>query len=361
MAVSDTSGAWYHCTRCGSLFKAAADAGRRGSCPDCGGDPSGEEEPQEAAGPVRVRRKIRKKHEGNPAGQPVRREDRGKARALLVFVVAWMAVLGIGAVTLKRKWPARELPDDEAAELSAEALEDQRLIQDELENCGKRLTEFLGAADIGTRAQHVLGSGRTVARMARVQQFNPSNPLAEGLSVEEVRVIRTPVGRALETLWKTGNGGRIEAVFFEEDGEWKIDWDAFARAGTESWPLFLAGRGPGEGEFRLLARERIGSKGRDEQYIGLVLYATRTGRPGEAVAPSPEIRVERNSPMGREIEEAFVARQQGVGPFGSRLVQHDPDDMIRLRVRIRREGEDERVFHLDELFACHWLQLEAAE
>jgi len=65
--------------------------------------------------------------------------------------------------------------------------------------------------------------------------------------------------------------------------------------------------------------------------------------------------------MGREIEEAFVARQQGVGPFGSRLVQHDPDDMIRLRVRIRREGEDERVFHLDELFACHWLQLEAAE
>ena len=65
MAVSDISGAWYHCSRCGSLFKAAADAGRRGNCPDCGGDPSGEQEPQEAAGPVRVRRKIRKKPEGN--------------------------------------------------------------------------------------------------------------------------------------------------------------------------------------------------------------------------------------------------------------------------------------------------------
>jgi predicted nucleic acid-binding Zn-ribbon protein len=359
--VSDSSGAWYHCTRCGSLFKAAADPGRRGCCPDCGGDPSGDEEPREPAGPVRVRRKIRKKHEGKSAASSARRESKGKARALLAFVVAWMAVLGAGAVMLKRKWPTPEMPADSSAEMSAEAMEDQRLIQDELEGCGKRLTEFLAAADIGTRAQHVLGSGRTVARMARVQQFNPANPLTEGLAIEEFRVIHTPLGRAIETLWKTPDGERIEAVFFEEDGEWKIDWDAFARAGTESWPLFLAGRGPGEGEFRVLARERISSKGPDERFIGLVLYAPRFGRPKELIAPSPEIRVERDSPMGRQIEEAFAARRQEIGPFGSGLVKHDPDDMIRLRVRIRREDGDERVFLLDELIACHWLQLDGAE
>jgi hypothetical protein len=30
--------------------------------------------------------------------------------------------------------------------------------------------------------------------------------------------------------------------------------------------------------------------------------------------------------------------------------------MIRLHVRITREGEDERAFHISELIATHWLE-----
>jgi hypothetical protein len=320
-------------------------------CPDCGQDPSAGES-REAPAPRRVRRKVRKQ----APGKPVAKEHKRKARALMIFVIAWVVLLGILAIMMRKGEPGG-VPADDLATLSGAEIEDQRLIQEQLERCRARLTEFLAASEIGTRALHVVRAPQTVPRMARVRQFNPIYASTGKLEVELFGVIRTPVGRAIESLWKQEDGGRIEAVFFEEEGEWKIDWDAFARAGTESWPLFLAGRGPGEGEFRLLARERIGANGQDDEFIGLVLYSTRPGHPEEALAPSPEVRVPRASPMGRQIVAAFAARQEGVGPFGSQVVKHDPDEMIRLRVRVRREGEDERVFHLDELFACHWLEL----
>jgi hypothetical protein len=327
-------------------------------CPDCGEDPSGGVGgPRVEVGPVRVRRKIRKKQPGKTS----RREHKSKARALMIFVIVWVFLLGAGAIVMTRMG-SQEVPQvADSAEPTRQEIEDQRLLQDNLEACGKRLAEFRAAPDVGSRALHVIGAGRAVQRMTRVQQFNPSYPTTEPVNVDEYRVIHTPAGRAIESLWKQEDGERIEAVFFEEEGGWKIDWDAFARAGTESWPLFLAGRGHGEGEFRLLARERIGADGRDDEFIGLVLYAARNGRPGEASAPSPEIRVLRDSPTGRQIEEAFAIRKEGQGAFGSRLVAHDPDDMIRLRVRVSREGEDERVFKIEELFGCHWLELAGAK
>ena len=328
-------------------------------CPDCGGDPSGDSPPAEV-GPVRVRRKIRKKQPGKSSGKSSRPEQKGKARILIIVVVAWGFLLGAAAIRMSRRG-ANPLPQaSAAAEPTRQEVEDQRLLQDNLDACGRRLSEFRVASDVGSRALHVVGASRAVQRMTRMQQFSPSFSTTEPLKVVEYRVIHTPVGRAIESLWKQEDGELIEAVFLEEEGEWKIDWDAFARAGTESWPLFLAGRGRGAGEFRLLARERIGADGRDEETIGLVLYEAHNGRPGEMNAPSPEIRVLRNSPMGRQIEDAFALRKKGQGAFGSRMVEHDPDEMIRLRVRVSREGEDERVFQIDELLSCHWLELAGA-
>lgn len=358
MSEPTTSSAWYHCTRCGSLFKGVADPERRGVCPDCGGDPCGESEaPSSESGPVRVRRKIRKKQPGKTS----RRKNKSKARALMVFVMVWVFLLAAAAIRMSGRGGQDAPQVADSTEPTPQEIEDQRLLHDHLQACIQRFSEFRAAQDVGSRALHVVGASRAVQRMTRVQQFNPSYPTTDTVNIEEYRVIHTPAGRAIETLWRQEDGQRIEAVFFNEEGEWKIDWDAFARAGTESWPLFLAGRGHGEGEFRLLARERIGADGRDDEFIGLVLYAARNGRSGEASAPSPEIRVLRNSPVGRQIEEAFTIRKEGQGPFGSKVVVHDPDEMIRLRVRISREGEDERVFKIEELLGCHWLELAGAK
>jgi hypothetical protein len=359
--VSDIPGAWFHCSRCGALFRAAADADQRGPCPECGGDPVAVDAPAETPEPVLIRRKVRKPKERSDRPDRSKKRQRPgqrKARALAIFVVVWAAVLGATAVFVRKLSPdaseAHSVVD--AQTVGGQAMEDSRLIQDELQNCGKRLEQFLSAKNIGGQSPHVLRADKILPEMARALQFNAILPVEASMSQNSYQVIHTPAGRAIETTWKQEDGKLLEVVYFEEEGEWKIDWHAYTRASSEPWPLFVSGKGKGEGEFRVLARERIGANGRDPEFIGLVLYAPRTGSPGEAVSPSPEIRVARASEMGRAIEEAFASRAKGLGPFGSGVVAEDPDEMIRLHVRVTREGEEERVFRISELIATHWME-----
>jgi hypothetical protein len=259
---------------------------------------------------------------------------------------------------LKKRSPAPSEATSvvDAQAIGGQAMEDSRLLQDHLQSCGNRLGQFLSATDIGGQSPHVLRGDKILPEMARALQFNPIFAVEGAITPVFYQVIHTPAGRAIEMMSKQDDGKLVEAVFFEEEGEWKIDWHAFTRAGSEPWALFLSGKGKAEGEFRLLARERIGANGRDPEFIGLVLYAPRPGHPGEAVSPSPEIRVPRASEIGRAIEEAFAARAKDLGSFGSGVVKYDPDEMIRLHARITREGEDERAFHISELIATHWLE-----
>jgi len=359
--VSDIPGAWFHCSRCGALFRAAADADQRGHCPECGGDPVGGEEPVETPEPVRIRRKVRKPKEKERPDRSKRHRDtkgRSKARALAIFVIVWGVVLGATAVWVKKHSPdtGNTSSDEDTGAIGGQAMEDSRLLQDELPNCLKRLEQYLSAANIGGQSPHVLRADKILAEMARSLQYNPIFAAEGTMNTFFYQVIHTPAGRAIEMEAKQDDGKQFEAVFFEEGTEWKIDWHAITRAGSGSWPLFVSGKGKEEGEFRLLARERIGASGRDPEFIGLVLYSTRPGHPGEAVSPSPEIRVPRASEMGRAIEDAFAARAKNLGPFGSGVVKFDPDDMIRLHVRVTREGEDERVFRISELIATHWME-----
>lgn len=361
--MSDIPGAWFHCSRCGALFRAAADAEQRGSCPECGGDPVADSEVAEIPAPVRIRRKVRKPKERSGSGSGRSKHHshgRKKARALAVFVVVWAVVLSAAAVWLRSKSPdandATSVVD--ARTVGGQAMEDSRLLQDQLENCSKRVAQFLSASDIGGRTPHVLRAKEILPAMAAALKYEPIFRSEAKLSWLFFQVIHTPAGRAIETICKNDiDGKQIETVFFEEEGEWKIDWHDFTRAGSEPWPQFVSGKGKGEGVFRLLARERIGANGRDPEFISLVLYTAKPGHPGEAVSPSPEIRVLRASEMGRAIEEAFASRAKDLGPFGSGVVKYDPDEMIRLHVWVTREGEEERVFKIDQLKATHWMEL----
>ncbi|RYD67012.1 MAG: zinc ribbon domain-containing protein [Verrucomicrobiaceae bacterium] len=365
--MSDIPGAWFHCSRCGALFRAVADAEQRGSCPECGGDPVADSEVAEIPAPVLVRRKVRKPKErsGSASGRS-KHHSRGrkKARALAVFVVVWAVVLGAAATWLRSKSSdandATSTHDEDF--VGGQAMEDTRLIHDQFGNCAARLAEFLSADDIGGQTPHVLRAKDILTEMAAALKYEPVLGSDAKLSWLSHQVIHTPAGSAIETMWKNEEEGKqVEAVFFEEEGEWKIDWHAFTRAGSEPWSLFVSGRGKGEGQFRVLARERSGTNGRDPEFIGLVLSTPKPGHPGEAISPTPEIRVPRNSEMGRAIEEAFAARAKDLGAFGSGLVKYDPDEMIRLHVRVTREGDEERVFKITDLIATHWMELPPAK
>ena len=276
----------------------------------------------------------------------------------MIFVMLWVVLVAVTAVVMKRRSAEAPVPAPGYVEKSDKPPEDDvRLLNAEFGACTRRLKEFLAASDVGPRSLHVLRPEKTAPRMARYYAINSVSPSFPDLDYKLRNVLHTPAGDAIEGLWAQPDGQQIEAVFFWEGYDWKIDWDAFVRNNSESWALFLTAQGHGEGIFRLLARERIGAGGRDDEYIGLVLYVPRPGHPGEATSASPEVRVKRASALGVRITQALDARQQGTGAYGSKAVNYDPEDMIRLRVRISREGEAERVFEIKELLASHWLEI----
>jgi hypothetical protein len=325
---------------------------------------TGEEAGKQPQEMMRVRRKIRKGDSHHRQRQQPRQRDRQgqkKARYLMYFVTSWIIVLGLAAVGLKRMWP--DEPPKPSADYEEKdpglSEEDLGLLQEHTEDATKHFKEFLAAPDPAARSVHVLRPEQTVSRMVRYYEDNPQLPDEEQINPLMRNLIHTPAGPAIETLWRKESGKIFEAVFFEEKGDWKLDWDAFVRSCSEPWGLFLTGEGEGDGSFRVLARERLGATGRSAETIGLVLTIPREGRPGEATLPSPEIRVVRATPLGRAIEEAFAARAQNRGAFRSRTFGHDPQEMIRLHVKLKRSGggDEERKFEITELLAPHWLEL----
>lgn len=294
-----------------------------------------------------------------PSHRKRSRHGRKKARALAIFVAVWVAAVALLVVTMKRKGSEAPTPAPGYVEKDvAPAEDDIQLMSSNLQQCSVHLQDFLKAPDAAARSSHVLKSVKTVGRMAKFYAINPPTLYPDALKTDFRQVIHTPAGPAIETGWILSNEQKVEAVFFEEGGDWKMDWDAHVRFNTEPWALFLSAQGPVEGVFRVLARERIGASGRSDEYIALVLGVPRAGFPGEMTSSTPEIRVKRISEAGRKIEEAFKMREKGVGAFESIAVKNDPADMIRLRVRMVREGGEERVFKITELLNTHWLEID---
>lgn len=369
MPVSEPETGWYHCGRCGNLFRGEVDPGKRGICPSCGQDPvigTGLPEAVTGEAPRMVRRKRRRVFDEEfEKPKNVRRGSRRKARAVAIFVGVWVVLLAILAVVAKKAWPDVEIAteEDPLENYSPFGTADDLLIRDEIEGCSKALKEFLEKPEPESRVASLLGGTSMVGKITRHQRQNEVMLLGESLLLLEADVLHTPVGPAIETLWKLDDERSVEAVFFEtEEGEWKIDWENMVRYSTEPWALFVAGAGASEGEFRLLARERVGAGDLNNDEIGLVLYAPKADAPGEAVAASTPLKLSRESEIGRRLVAAFDARKRGLGAFGSKIVEKDPEGMIRVRARVSRHQEDNlRVFRIEELSACHWLHFDGEE
>ncbi len=230
----------------------------------------------------------------------------------------------------------------------------------ETPKCLREFSGFISAITPEEQNQFVLSAAPTAARMARYYTFNPLIKIDNaGLQLDNKSVLNLPEGKALETLWHSSDGRAIDAVFREEKGEWKLDWDHFIRYSDAPWALFLSGGGDSEGEFRLLARERLAEERKNAETISLVLYAPRFGNPGDVGFQSPEFLVPRKSENGKLLDAAFKMDRRGKKVFGSSLPNLNPDGMIRVRVKIRRtEVEGERKFEITQVVACHWYSLD---
>jgi hypothetical protein len=196
--------------------------------------------------------------------------------------------------------------------------------------------------------------------MARFYSMNPLGVLdPQTISAQGAAVVHLPGLKAVETHLRSKEGRLFDAVFIKENDEWRLDWEHYARYSDHPWALFLAGNGEEEGEFRLLARERLPEERKSEATISMVLYAPRFGYANDTGFQSPEFLVRRETRNGKLLEAAFKLERGGGRVFDVNLPGINPEGLIRVRLKIRRfEVEGERRFEIKDVIACHWYSVD---
>ena len=282
---------------------------------------------------------------------------------MLKLIAGWSVVLALIVFGARKMWPNHAPAQSSVSATAPAALdmeEDMIMLKEGGPKCGEAMSGFLSAGTPEERNQFVLAPVATASRMARFYSLNPMasvNPST--LVFEKSGVVNLAGRKAIETLWKTEDGRTLDVNFREENGEWRLDWDHFARYSDYPWSLFLAGSGAPEGEFRLLARERLAEERKDAEAISVVLYAPRFGHPGDTGFQSPEFLVSRNKPEGKLLDAAFKMARSGRQVYDSKLPNLNPEGMIRVRVKIKRtEVNMERRFEITAVQACHWFSID---
>ncbi len=356
---------WFHCGRCGHLFQAKQGEVAR-TCTDCGLNPSTYGEVQTKAAPrlpaVGAFRSASVQEEAAPVQTRTVRKRR-ENHMVVKILAGWLVLVGLIVVFGTRIWSEENKLGQQVrtplVNLGRLDNESAAILDEAMPHCGNSLGRFIASGTPEERNQYISKPINLAGKMARFYSMNPLlqiNP--KDISNAERSLLKLPSGPAVASVWNVVDGQKLDAVFFKEDGEWRLDWEQFVRYCDVPWPLFLAGSGNETAEFRLLARLKQGDEAAFGSHLNVVLYSARIGYPADPSSPSPEFLVRRDSPEGRMLAAAFRARKAGKSPYDGALANGDPEEMIRVRVHVRRTvNEKGREFSIESVDACHWLSI----
>ncbi len=351
---------WFHCGHCGAFFQSYLNEARDHECVECGKNPSLGVEiktdkfiTSDASISSSTRNELPKKREVKTS-----RKRKG-LHSITKLMIGWFVCIIAVVMAIRFLWPKEEITTSSISQQPTKVLDSNEnllLLQQFFPQCRENFSQFLSAGTIAERGQFTLSSELAIARMTQFDILNPL-PQMDPKMITHLRstALKLPTGRAIESHWKSSEGHVLNTVFVEEANDWRLDWEHFIQFSEYDWPLFLAGGGKSEVEFRLLARERLAEERKDSSTLSFTLYSTSFGNSHETGTPSPEFTVSRDSRNGRLLDAAFKLARAGKHPFESILPSIDPDGYIRVRVRIRRiDQNNERRFELLDLIACHW-------
>lgn len=354
---------WFHCGRCGTLFQSVAGDLEDRTCTACGLQPSLGIDVATAT-PALTPAETGNSHIPEPrTREPHRQKHTSKRPKKSFFMVklvgGWLIVISLIVFGARKLWPNADQNTPVARVDVAESRmieEDATLIADAGAACSRAFQAFLNAESSEAKNQFVFSPITTASRMLRYDSFGSQVKIKSNeVKPLSFRALRLPGHKAIESHWSLGRGGVIDAVFIEEKGDWHVDWEHFVRYSDMPWALFLAGSGGVQGEFRLLARERLAAERKDSENISMILYAPKFGSTDETGFASPEFVVPRNSKNGRMLEEAFNIERANKRVYGVDLPSTDPESFIRVRVKVKRlAGEGGSKFELQDVIACHW-------
>lgn len=364
--MSENNSSWFHCGRCGSLFQSPPGESDRRVCSECGLDPSLGIEAAPDDRPVTPNAdSAESATKAARSGETERSSRRKRKRSyfMVKLIAAWTLVIALIIFGARHRWGDKSTKKPFVSKIqTAQTLsaEDAAFLNENGPRANQSFSGFLASSTPEARNQFVLSPVITASRMARFYAMNPLASIpSETLVLKKSAILNLPAGKAIETLWNTTDGLQIDAVFVEQDGEWRLDWDHFARFSTYPWALFLAGSGDEEGEFRLLARQRLADERKNADALSIVLYAPRFGAPDETGFQSPEFLVSRDTRNGRLLDAAFKLEKEDKRPFGVNIPNPDPDEIIRVRAKVRRiEDPTGRRFEIQEVIACHWYSVD---
>ncbi|KAB2641347.1 MAG: hypothetical protein DVB26_05050 [Verrucomicrobia bacterium] len=359
--MSDENMAWYHCGRCGLLFKSPVGDAHERRCTQCGRDPSlGVKTPPSPAPTALPATHQQKKSAGR------RRPKRDFLMAKIVLGWALATALMVLAVRLHWRENKTRNPATSAVTKAAGNAGDEAVVSlnQALPACHAALGGFLSAGTPEERNQFVLNPVATAGRMARFYDLNPFVKIdLRTLKNTANSLLELPTGRAVESRFSDADGRMLDCVFVQQNGEWRLDWEHFVRYGNYPWQLFLTGAGEPELEFRLLVRERLVKQRNESSLMSLAFYQPRFGYPDQTTTASPEFLVKRDSPDGKLLAAAFTQHAKGEPLYASKLPGLEQPDMLRVRVRLRRlpaapDADAPFSFELVKVLACHWLTLD---
>lgn len=284
---------------------------------------------------------------------------------MLMLIVVWTLVMAAVVFMANHLWsPSDPRTESWAAQTEPQAdPRDQELLQEHFEACQQVLGNLVSNSTPEGISPYVFNRLDVFSDIVRYYRLNPGTQISDTrIDMDGMSVIHLPDGPAIEGHWKAEDGRMIDVVFRRQDDQWLVDWHHFARYSDHPWALFLAGDGPDEAEFRLLARQRLTRQVIDEDLskLSLALHAPRFARPDDPGPASPVFELEWDSEQARMLMAGFDQAHNGRRPFGSKLPQPEPDDdMMRIRLVVRRiDEENARRFEIVEVRACHWLQLD---
>ncbi len=351
---------WHHCGRCGALFLAPMEHEEERTCSVCGLDPA-----PGIVDPVTPLRPDRNQVSMVTLTQPTvprARHHDGKRMVLFKVIAAWLLL--VLCIVLLAQWmwgddPVSKtvVPQEENVETdAAKAEQDRSLLEAALPECRSVLEQFLSTEVLRARQELVIPHESIAERMERYHLANAIETVnRQDLKLIASTVVHLPEGNTILTQWETTSGHLFDAAFRLVGSAWKLDWDHFVRHGSQDWPLFCAGSGPDEVEFRLLAREKSDFGAEDEDGYSVVLYAPKQMRIADAGYKAPMLPMPRDGRDARLLRAAFQRAQQGKPLFGSSMRDINPQDMIRVRVIVRRiPGPGMPNFQITKVLACHW-------
>jgi hypothetical protein len=366
--VTEKNISWFHCGRCGSLFQSPAGDMDDRLCPACGLNPSlGVNGPaleadllnrgDSTGGTARPAA-----HPGEHGSQSIRKRKPGFPISKLL--IGWMVVLVAIVFGVRALWPedprAATAVANQVPAVNLVSAQDALFLNQTAPLCARTFSHFIATGTAEERNQFVLDPIATAPRMARFYNLNPLVHFdPSSISLSHSAVLNLPGRKAVETQWKIADGRQLDAVFVEDNGEWRLDWEHYARYSDYPWALFVAGGEVDHGEFRLLARERLADERKNSDSISIVLYAPRFGLPGETGYQSPEFLVKRDTKNGRLLDAAFKLERSGGKVYGVNIPNPNAEGFIRVRVKVRRIGQGmERRFELEDVVACHWYSVD---